>query len=97
MRESEVEKYLVECVEALGGLCEKHVSPGLRGVPDRLVTWPNGAMHLVEVKAQTGFGKVMPWQKRDHERRAKRNVFVYVLHTTELVDQYIAACRGLWA
>jgi hypothetical protein len=42
VRETAVEKYLVEQVEARGGLCEKHVSPGRKGVPDRLVSWPGG-------------------------------------------------------
>lgn len=37
MRESKIEQYLKEQVEAAGGECRKFVSPGRRGVPDQLV------------------------------------------------------------
>lgn len=51
MREKQVEQALVKAVKASGGICPKFVSPGLSGVPDRLVLMPNGQMGFVEVKA----------------------------------------------
>ncbi|EAD5566586.1 VRR-NUC domain-containing protein [Listeria monocytogenes] len=51
MREKEVERKLVKEVKTVGGICPKFVSPGLSGVPDRLVLLPNGKMAFVEVKA----------------------------------------------
>lgn len=51
MREKQVEQALVKTVKAKGGICPKFVSPGLAGVPDRLVLMPNGKMGFVEVKA----------------------------------------------
>lgn len=51
MREKEVERKLVKEVKTAGGICPKFVSPGLSGVPDRLVLLPNGKMGFVEVKA----------------------------------------------
>lgn len=93
VRETKVETYLDEQVVAHGGLCEKHVSPGLAGVPDRLVTWHRGVMHLVETKAPDK--KPNPLQARDHRRRAKHDVFVYVLDTFLKVDQYISICISL--
>lgn len=51
MREKQVEQALVKAVNASGGICPKFVSPGLSGVPDRLVLMPNGKMGFVEVKA----------------------------------------------
>lgn len=87
MRETAVEKYLREQVEAHGGLCEKHVSPGRRGVPDRLITWQTGFMELAETKA-TG-KKPRPDQVRDHQRRARRGAYVQVLDTIEKIDAYI--------
>lgn len=51
MRERQVEQSLVKAVKARGGICPKFVSPGLSGVPDRLVLMPNGKMGFVEVKA----------------------------------------------
>lgn len=92
-REQKVEDYLTEQVEAAGGLCEKHVSPGRRGPPDRLVTWRpavgmlEGDMDLVETKAPGG--KPRKEQLRDHQRRALRRVPVYLIDTKAKVDEYV--------
>lgn len=51
MRESDVERYLRKQVEANGGKCWKWVSPGRRGVPDRIVIMPGGVVAFVELKA----------------------------------------------
>ena len=40
MREKTVESKLVKAVKAMGGLAPKFISPGLDGVPDRLVLLP---------------------------------------------------------
>lgn len=87
-REQKLEDYLQERVEACGGLCEKFVSPGRRGVPDRLITWSGGRMDLVELKAENG--QLSPEQRRDHKRRMERGVRVYLLNTREKIDKYIA-------
>lgn len=87
MRESSIEKYLNEQVEKNGGLCEKHVSPGQHGVPDDLVTWPGGTMELVECKA-TG-ETPDKHQLRDHARRAKLGVKVFVIDSKDGVDHYV--------
>lgn len=87
MRESSIETYLNEQVVKSGGMCEKHVSPGQNGVPDDLVTWPGGVMELVECKA-TG-EKPDKHQLRDHARRAKLDVKVFVVDSKEDVDNYV--------
>lgn len=51
MRESVVEKKLRDTVRQRGGLCWKFTSPGVAGVPDRLVILPGGHIAFVEVKA----------------------------------------------
>ena len=51
MREREVERRLVTAVKKRGGLDPKFTSPGLDGVPDRLVLLPDGRLAFVEVKA----------------------------------------------
>lgn len=51
MRESEIERYLKKQVETNGGKCWKWVSPGRRGVPDRIVIMPGGVVAFVELKA----------------------------------------------
>ena len=44
MREKEVEAALVKAAKKRNGLALKFVSPGLSGVPDRLVLMPNGTV-----------------------------------------------------
>ncbi|MCV6649999.1 VRR-NUC domain-containing protein [Enterococcus faecium] len=51
MREKQVEQALVKAVKQAGGICPKFTSPGLAGVPDRLVLMPNGRLGFLEVKA----------------------------------------------
>lgn len=85
---SGIEAYFKRRVKEFGGMCEKHVSPGKKLVPDQLVTWPDEPMHLVELKAPRTKGRIGD-QKRDHERRAKYGVYVHVLYTKELVDAYV--------
>lgn len=90
IKEAAIEKYLVEQVEARGGLCEKFVS-GKRGVPDRIVTWPASGwarIHFVELK--TIGGKLDSAQERDHERRRRLNCIVRVLWTKA---QVLAYCK----
>lgn len=43
MREKEVERKLVRAVRDAGGLALKFVSPGMAGVPDRLLLFPGRA------------------------------------------------------
>ena len=85
MREAAVERYLVEQVESRGALCEKFTS-ARRGVPDRIVTWP-GRVDFVETKTKGGRLSVI--QERDHARRRKLGLPVYVLWSKEHVDEYI--------
>lgn len=51
MREKQVEQRLVKAVRAAGGICPKLVSPGMNGMPDRLLLMPGARMAFVEVKA----------------------------------------------
>ena len=51
MRERYVEQQLVKAVRKRGGICAKWVSPGLDGVPDRIVLLPEGKIGFVELKA----------------------------------------------
>lgn len=62
MRESKLELHLVREVERIGGRAPKWVSPGNRGVPDRIVILPGGRTIFVEMKAP---GKpLQPLQKK---------------------------------
>lgn len=54
MRESELERILVEEVRREGGKAYKWVSPGNVGVPDRIVFFPRQEIYFVELKADGG-------------------------------------------
>ena len=51
MTEKEVEQMLVKEVKRRKGRAYKFISPGINGVPDRLVLMPGGKLGFVEVKA----------------------------------------------
>lgn len=51
IREARVERKLREAAEAAGGRAYKFLSPGVIGVPDRIVVLPGGRVCFVEVKA----------------------------------------------
>lgn len=51
MKEYAVEKHLISVTQACGGMCIKFTSPGLSGVPDRIVVLPGGKIGFAELKA----------------------------------------------
>ena len=52
-KESQIESYLKIQIEKIGGMCLKWVSPGNRGVPDRIV-FINSQIWFIELKSTTG-------------------------------------------
>lgn len=54
MLEKFIERKLVKEVEARGGLCMKFVSPGLVGVPDRIIITNHGRVIFAELKTDKG-------------------------------------------
>lgn len=86
IREKAIETRLRKQVEKRGGLCLKFVSPGNKGVPDRIVIF-QGICHFVELKAPEG--RLTAIQKRQHERLASRGFDVHVLYTKEQVDVWV--------
>lgn len=51
MNENIIEQRLKKEIEKIGGKALKFVSPGVAGVPDRIVLMPNGVIIFVELKA----------------------------------------------
>ena len=87
MKESEIEARLVKLVRGGGGLCYKFVSPGNRGVPDRIVITPDGRVFFVELKSQAGrLSELQKFQKSELE---KRNVTVRVLNSVAAVQEFV--------
>lgn len=83
MRESNLEHQLVRMVVHMGGLALKFVSPGMAGVPDRLVLLPDGKMAFVEMKAPGK--KARPLQRLRHEQLRDLGFPVYVIDSKEKI------------
>ena len=49
--ESRIERHLRVSVKKMGGMAVKFISPGLDGVPDRIVLLPGRKIAFVELKA----------------------------------------------
>ena len=86
MRETRVESNLITRIEKLGGKCWKFVSPGNRGVPDRLVLLPGGRAVFIELKAPKKKASLQQL-KRISELKAL-GFEVEVLDTVEKINAY---------
>lgn len=87
--EKQVERYLCQCVQRVGGWAYKWTSPGCCGVPDRLVFLPKGVIIPVELKAPGCEDNLSKAQQRQVKRMAKMGTRVYVLSTREEVDRFM--------
>ena len=88
MREKVIEQKLVQAVKKVGGLAIKFTSPGLSGMPDRLVILPESHVAFVEVKAP-GL-KPRPLQIRRHELLRRLGCKVYVLDDAARIPELVA-------
>ena len=83
MQEKYIEQKLVVAVKNMGGMALKFVSPGLDGVPDRIVLLPVGKIAFVECKA-TG-QKMRPLQVRRKRQLEALGFLVYCLDVVEQI------------
>ena len=89
MKEKTIEKKLVKTAKDMGGVALKFMSPGLDGMPDRIVLLPGGRMGFVEVKAP---GKVpRPLQEARHRMLRMLGFRVYVLDTVDQIGGILDA------
>ena len=87
MREKTVEANLVKAVKNMGGLAPKFISPGLDGVPDRLVLLPGGKLAFIELKAP---GKELrPLQVRRKRQLEALGFLVYCIDRPEQIGGII--------
>ena len=87
MRENAIERRLVTEAVKRGGFAPKFVSPGLAGVPDRLLLFPGGRLAFVEVKAPGK--KPRPLQRRRIEQLTALGFQVFVLDRKEQIGEIL--------
>lgn len=69
VKESDIERWLVTQIGALGGIADKFVSPGNPGVPDRLIVLPNGRVIFAELKTEMGrLSGIQKWQRQRYQK-----------------------------
>ena len=96
-RENKVETYFASSIKKLGGLVYKWVSPGKRGVPDRIAIVPKdkqcpccGAtadIYFPEIKTEDGV--VAPEQTREIVRLTTHGANAYVLFGISDIDNLV--------
>ena len=92
MRERAIEEKLRVESKKRGGLSMKFVSPGLVGVPDRIVVLPQGRLGFVELKAPGE--KPRKIQLRRMEQLRKIGFLVYVLDDKEKIGEILDDIQG---
>lgn len=92
MREKEIEAKLKKEVEKVGGLALKFISPGMAGVPDRIVLLPYKVIALVELKAPGE--RLRPLQLKRKEQLEKLGFKVYVIDSIQTVDVFMGEVMG---
>ena len=87
MREKQVEQKLVKAVKSHDGICPKLVSPGMDGMPDRMVLLPGCRIGFVEVKAPGQ--KPRPLQEQRHRILRKLGFPVFVMDDPVQAEEII--------
>ena len=87
MKESQLERKFREAIERIGGKAPKWVSPGNRGVPDRLVILPGGRVAFVELKKP---GEPLgPLQRKWAKMLSELGHDVYKIDSVEDIERFL--------
>lgn len=88
LSEKQIEKKLVKAVKQRGGLAPKLISPGMDGMPDRMVLLPGECILFVEVKAPGR--KPRPLQVLRHRQLTELGFEVYVLDDPDQIPEILS-------
>ena len=92
MLEKEIERYFKKKIEPRGGKVWKLVSPGLAGVPDRIVLMNGGRIVFVEFKAPGK--KLRPLQVFVKKKLESLGFDYWVIDAKEKTDRFIRQYFG---
>jgi hypothetical protein len=91
IKERIIEKYFKRQAEKMGALVVKFVSPGMSGVPDRVMIY-KGVIWFVELK-RPGYN-LEPLQEWIHKLFKSHGAKVITLDTKEDVDEFIGTIKS---
>lgn len=92
MTEKYIEQKLVSTVKKMGGIAPKFVSPGLDGVPDRILLLPMGRIAFAEIKAP---GKKMrPLQEKRKRQLESLGFLVFCLDHPDQIQSILDEMMG---
>jgi hypothetical protein len=83
MTEKDIELMLVKAVRKRGGRAFKFISPGINGMPDRLVLIPEGKIGFVEMKAPAK--RMRPLQIKRKDELERLGFLVYCVDRPEQI------------
>ncbi len=92
IREKQIEQKLVKTVRAMGGICPKLVSPGMDGMPDRMVLLSGGRIAFAELKAPGQ--RPRPLQVRRMAQLSRLGFRVYVIDGLEQINEVLQEIGG---
>nr|DAO91533.1 MAG TPA: Nuclease [Caudoviricetes sp.] len=87
MEEQKIERRLKKEIELIGGKALKFVSPGVSGVPDRIILLPYGRVIFAELKA-TG-KKLRPIQELRKKELEKLGFDYWIVDSYEEIDSLL--------
>lgn len=90
MLESALERKLKSEISRLGGWAVKFISPGLAGVPDRLLLLPGGTCIFVELKAPGK--KLRPLQVK---RKKQLEVLGFQVEVVDSIERIQEVCHEI--
>ena len=93
MHEKAIEQQLRTTVKGMGGVALKFISPGMSGVPDRLILFPGKRMAFVEVKAP-GM-KLRPLQVKRKRQLEALGFSVYCIDGPDQIGGVLDEIRAL--
>ncbi len=92
MLEKTIENKLKAAVKNMGGIAFKFTTPGINGVPDRLVLLPHGKLAFVELKAPGR--KMRPMQVRRKRQLEQLGFLVYCIDSVEQIGGVLDAIEN---
>lgn len=92
LRETRIENRLIKEVKKIGGKALKFTSPGITGVPDRIVLLPHGKIIFVELKAPEE--KPSPMQEYRAKELRALGFEVKCIDSVEGIMELIKEVRG---